>query len=217
MKSSTHSVAVAGGPNDRPGARTRVLAVVLLLRGAIHAAFAAWLIVGRPEWTRIFEIGALCGLADGSLGLLTVSLIVPVAPAGSPRFLAAMTFVDAMGRLATSVALLAFPGIPYFFVTLGPLFGLVGVCTAAVGLVAMTVWTVARVRAGRTWRIDDDELFDPLAFAGVVSLVVGYFLFLDPPATAGALQAMGAGVGGTLAAAFLMAAAGAARHRKSTP
>jgi hypothetical protein len=213
---ATHPIGAAHVPDDRPRTHMRALAAVLLLRGAVHAAFAAWLLVSRPDWARIFEIGALCGLVDGSLGVATVSLIVPVAPSGSPRFLAAMTFVDAMGRLGTSAALLAFPGIPFFFVTLGPLFGLIGLCSAAVGLVAMSMWMITRVRARRTWSASDDELFDPLAIAAAASMVVGYLLFVDPPATAPALRIMGAGVCGALTVVFIFASIGAAGHRRAT-
>ena len=195
-------------------ARARRLAATLLLRGVVHAGFAIWLLAGRPEWTRIFQVGAYCGLADGTLGVLTVSLLLPVAPAGSPRFLAAMTFVDAMGRLGSSVALLALPGIPFFFITLGPFFGLVGACAAGVGLVAMTAWVVRRIQAGRSWSSADDELFDPLAVAAIASLIVGFVLLVNPPATAAALRVLGASVCVTLTAVFTVAAIGAARHRR---
>jgi hypothetical protein len=200
---------------QRASARWEALAFALWTRAAIHAAFAVWLLTVRPDWGRIFEVGAFYGFADGGVALFIVSLIVPVAPRGSPRFLAAMTFVDAMGRLGTGAALLALPGIPDFFVTLGMLFGVVGVCAAAIGLVVMGAWLVRRLRSGRGWSLTQDELFDPVAGAALIAFVTGYILFLAPPTTSRALQTMGAMVCGALTVMFVVAGIGAARAERA--
>jgi hypothetical protein len=96
---------------------------------------------------------------------------------------------------------------------MGLLFGIIGVAVAAVGLVVMIAWLMRRVRAGHSWSITQDELFDPLAVAALIAFVVGYTLFMAPPTTVGALRAMGAGVCGALTLVFVVAAFGARRLR----
>jgi hypothetical protein len=190
-----------------------LLCVVLLLRGIDHGAFAAWVLNQRPGWTEIFDIGALYGLADGTLGLVTFALLLRGAPSGAPRLLAMMTLLDAIGRLVAGVALRAFPGLPVVLTTAVPFFAAVGACVAGLGVVAVTVWAIARVRGGRSWSFDTDALFDPLAAAALVSFVVGYALFMHPPATSAAWRNFAVAVSGTLAAVFLVASLGAAAHR----
>ena len=195
--------------------RNRALAGTLLLRGGVHGVFAVWLITRHVGWADIFEAGSLYALVDGTLGLVAGALfasLASLASRGSPRFLATMTFADAVGRLALGFALRAFPGIPSFPVTAASLFGAVGVSAAGLGVIAMTVWFIARVRAGRRWSIRSDELFDPLAVAALISFVVGYTLLVDPPATANTLRIVAAGVSGALTLVFVVASLGAVAH-----
>ena len=195
--------------------RAYLLAGTLLLRGADHGAFAAWMLMRRPGWTEIFDTGALYGLVDGTLGLLTFALLMRLVPSGAPRLLATMTFVDAVVRLAAGVALRTLPGIPVVLVTTVSFFGAAGAVVAGLGVVAMGAWLIARLRGGRSWSIDTDALFDPLAAAALVSFVVGYTLFMHPPATAAALRTFAVAVSGSLAVVFLIASLGAIAHRRS--
>lgn len=208
------SLAPAGVTRSATG-RAYLLAGTLALRGADHGAFAAWVLTRHPGWTEIFDTGALYGLVDGTLGLLTFALLMRLAPAGAPRLLATMTFADAVGRLVAGVALRTLPGIPVVLVTTVSFFSAIGAVVAGLGVVAMFAWLIARVRGGRSWSMDTDALFDPLAAAALVSFVVGYALFMHPPATAAALRTFAIAVSGTLAVVFLVASVGAIAHRRA--
>jgi hypothetical protein len=195
--------------------RAFFLAATLLLRAADHGLFAVWVLTRHPGWTDIFDTGALYGLVDGTLGLVTVALLMRLAVGGAPRLLATMTFIDAVGRLVAGIALRLFPGIPVVLVTAVPFFVALGAVVAGLGVVAMAVWLVARLRAGRGWSLDTDALFDPLAVAALVSFGVGYALFTKPPATSTALRAFAVAVSATLALVFFIASLGAVAHRRS--
>jgi hypothetical protein len=205
---------VASSPRREDGAKRSVLpwyalGAALFIRGADHGIFAIWVVTSRPEWTRLFDVGALYGFVDGTIALITVALLARSVSSGAPRLLGAMTFADGVGRLATSAALIAFPGISTGLITTLSLFGAVGAAVGGLGVLAMTVWLIARVRAGRSWRVATDALFDPLAAAALVSFIVAYTLFATPPATSDALRTMAVSVSGILAGVFLIASWGA--------
>jgi hypothetical protein len=205
---------VASPPRREDGAKRGVLpwyalGAALLFRAADHGIFAIWVVTSRPEWARLFDVGALYGFVDGTIALITVVLLVRSMPSGAPRLLSAMTFADGVGRLATSAALVAFPGISTGLITTVSLFGAVGAAVGALGVIAMTVWLIARLRAGRSWRVASDALFDPLAVAALVSFIVAYTLFANPPATSDGLRTVAVGVSGVLAGVFFIASWGA--------
>jgi hypothetical protein len=197
---------------DRREIRIAILAAALALRGCVNGAFGAWLILGRPGWTNVFQAGAIYAIADGVVGLITVVLIVSLTPGGLLRLLAAMTCVDAIGRLAAGIALRAFPGIPHVPMTIVPFFAALGAGVAGLGMIGMMAWLVARTRGRRTWSRSADTLFDPLAAAALVSFVVGFVLFANPPATADVLRTVAASATGALALVFLTASLGAIAH-----
>jgi len=199
------------------GVQRPLLAVALFLHAVVHASFAAWIVLRQPGWTHVFHTGTNYAFADGSLGLIVFALVLPFATRGSPRLLATLTLVDAIGRLAVGFTLREFPGLPIFPVTFVSFFGVVGGCAAALGLIAMTAWAIARARAGRTWSADSDALFDPLAAVAIVSFVIGYVLFVDPPATGAALRILAACGSGALAVVFSVASIGALAHRAAAP
>jgi len=76
----------------------------------------------------------------------------------------------------------------------------------------MTVWMILRVRARKEWSRASDALFDPLAAAALLSFVMGYILFIDPPTTSAALSRLGVGATSVMAAAFLVASMGAVAY-----
>lgn len=193
---------------------TRALATILMLRAAVHGAFAAWLLTRQPGWTPIFETGAIFGLVDGALGLLAVPLILPLTSRGSPHLLATVTFVDACARIATGIALRVLPGIPLFAVAFVSLAGIIGACTAALGIVVAVMWAVAR-RRQRTHVLAWDELFDPLAAAAVVSFFAGFILFVNPPTTPPGLRTFAVVVTSALALVFAVASLGALRFGRA--
>jgi len=115
----------AGAAARRAVIHRYALAGVLLLRATDHALFAGWLISQQPGWLETFRAGANFALLDGALGILVTLLIVPLATSTSGRWLAMMTLLDGMGRLAIGVMLRAFPGLPVFVVTIVSFFGLI--------------------------------------------------------------------------------------------
>jgi hypothetical protein len=204
----------ASPPRREDGAERWVLpwyalGVALLLRAADHGIFAIWVVTRRPEWTRIFDVGALYGFVDGAIALITVALLARFVRGGAPQLLAAMTFADGVGRVATSAALLAFPGMSTGLITTLSLFGAVGASVGTLGVIAMTVWLIARLRARPSWRVATNALFDPLAAAALVSFMFAYTLFLNPPATSDALRTIAVSVSGVLASVFFLASWGA--------
>ncbi len=191
--------------------RGELLAGTFLLRSGIHAAFALWLAVAQPGWSNIFHVGSAFAIADGCLGLFGALLLGPISANRGPRLLALITFLDAAGRLSLGIVLRMFPGIPLFAVTVVSLFGAVGASAAALGLVAIVAWLVARLRAGRSWTRDAAQLLDPVAAAALVSFIVGAGLFLSPPTSSRGLGVWALFVSGALAVIFLIAAIGADR------
>lgn len=201
---------------NRREIRITILAVMLAVRGLVNGVFGAWLIARRPGWVDVFDAGSLYGIADGTLGLITVVLIVSLTPRGLLRFLAAITCVDAIGRLGAGLALRLFPGIPHLPVTVVPFFAAIGAGVAGLGLIGITEWLVARMRDRRDWQPTADALFDPLAAAALVSFAVGFVLFADPPATVAALRTLAASASGALALVLLAASVGAVANRRGS-
>lgn len=186
-----------------------LLAGVLLLRAADHGAFAVWLLLRQPGWLDIFAVGSSYALVDGALGIIAVALLVPLAGTRAGRLLVIMNLVDAAGRIAVGSALKVFPGIPTFVVTLVSFFGIVGASATALGIGAMTVWVILRMRGRATWTIRSDALFDPLAIVALASYVVGFVLFVDPPTTSLGLATFAASAATVLAGALTLTAFGA--------
>jgi hypothetical protein len=194
--------------------RITALAATLAVRGCLNAAFGGWLLARRPTWTGVFDVGSIYAIADGALGLLSVVMIVSLTPRGLLRFLAAVTCVDAIGRLIAGIAVRAFPGIPHVPMVVVPFFAAIGAGVAGLGLIGITEWLVARMRGRRDWSTEADALFDPLAAAALVSFAVGFVLFANPPGTVEMLRAVAASASGALAVVFLVASVGAIANRR---
>jgi len=201
---------------SRRAIRVAILAAMLALRGCLNAALGVWLIIHRPSWTGVFDVGSIYAIVDGALGLITVVLIVSLTPRGLLRFLAAVTCVDAIGRIGAGIVFRAFPGLPHVPMTIVPFFAALGAGVAGLGMIGITAWLVARMRGGRDWSKDAELLFDPLGAAALVSLVFGSLLFANPPATVGTLRVVAATGSGALALVFLTASLGAVANRRTS-
>lgn len=196
--------------------RIGLLAGALAARGCVNAAFGGWLMAYRPGWADIFQTGSIYAIVDGVAGLITVVLIMSLAPRGLLRFLAAVTCVDAIGRIAIGVALRVLPGLPHVPMTIVPFFAALGAGIAGLGLIGITEWLVVRARGRRDWSTDAELLFDPLAAAALVSFLIGFLLFTNPPATVGTLRVVAATGSGALALVFLTASLGAFANRRTS-
>ena len=169
---------------------TRMLAPPFLARGTASAALAAQVLRGHPDWSTIVRAVSWYAVIDGGLGLIVVVLLISRRLA--PRFplLTGMTIGDAIIRLALGIVLLAFPAIAELPMTLVPLFGVVGLTSAALGLTALVVWTIARHRY--------HHLHQP-----------GLAAFFDPPYSSPQLRDVIATAGIVLAASYALSAIGA--------
>jgi hypothetical protein len=195
------------------------LAAVLLLRACVNGAFALWLFAGAPVWLDIFSVGATYALTDGALGLTTVVLLLRRKPIDAPPPLVSMVLGDAVLRGAAGIAILAFPGIPYFPITLVLFYGVLGVWAAIAGVIAMIAWFVSHHHVSEAGQGSQSRThaFDPPAAAGLIAFILaGYGFAMGPPATAEDLRIAAGAASGALALVFLTAAFGAAgRHGRT--
>lgn len=207
-----------------PGATSRAtqervtpLVTTLVLRAVVNGAFAMWLATRAPGWLDIFSTGAAYALADGALGLLVGVWIIrrKSRPVGS--LLIALVWTDALLRCGAGLAILVFPGIPQFPITLVLFYGALGSWAASAGVVAMVTWFVAFEHEHvhgpkRQPHSPSHALFDPLAVAGLLALMLAaYALVAGPPASADELRIAAGAASGALSLVFLVAAVGATR------
>jgi hypothetical protein len=200
-------------PRPPASSRELALAVTLAMRCIVNAWFALWLITLEPGWFDIFRIGSMYALADGALGFLSVLLLAPGSPVGSPPLLQVTTFADALLRISAGVALRLLPGIPDFPVTEVAFFGAIGACAAFLGLIALVSWLVRAFhhsRGPQAEYVSAHALFDPLAITGLLALMLGLYTFVSgPPSTVDGLRVAAACWSAALGLAFLIAAVGA--------
>jgi hypothetical protein len=193
---------------------TFALAATLLLRAGVNAAFAVWLFIRPPVWIDIFSAGANYSIADGALGLVTVLLLVRKGTIAAPPPVVALILTDALLRWLAAIAIVAFPGIPDSPITLVLFYGMLGTWAATAGVVAIVVWLIAHARSRHDARATyrrANRLFDPLAAAGLVAVILAAYAFIvGPPATAAVLRMNAALASGALALVFIIAAIGAA-------
>jgi len=184
-----------------------MLSFVLLLRGFASLVLAAWLFTQEPGWHDLFRGVAAYALVDGILGFATATLVRSIRSEDGPHLLTAMTFTDALVRLAAGVVLLLLPGITEVPMSVVPLFGAAGAVAGVLGVIAIIAVAAAHIRHGHT--LGYEAMFDPIAAVALVSVGIGALLFTDPPATAGKLRVL-VGTGGVvLGGSFLIASLGA--------
>lgn len=210
---------------SRTFANAHALAAALSMRGIVNGTFTIWLLTQHPRWADVFRVGSTYGLVDGTLGLVTVMLLLRRTPSGAPPLLRVTTLLDALVRLAVSIAIRTLPGIPDSPLTIMLFFAALGAYALSLGIVAVAVWLVGHARWRKdssTWRPGTGELFDPLAVMGLLVLgVVAYSLVAGPPASVERLRADAMWISAGFALAFLVSAAGALRtsrmRRQATP
>jgi hypothetical protein len=188
---------------------TRILAVPFLARGAASAGLSAYVLRDHLAWDTIIRAVAWYAIIDGIFGLVAVGLLA--ARGIAPRFslLTVLTLTDAVVRVALGVTLRTVPAIAEVPMTLVPLFGAVGLASAALGIVALIVWLLAHHRYHRLHRRGIAALFDPLVTIGGLSIAVGCLLFVSPPSTSTELRDVIATAGLVLAASYAVSAVGA--------
>ena len=194
---------------DLEAQHNRVFAVPLFARSAASAGIAIYVLRAPPHWTDIVRAVAWYALTDGILGVVVGILLAWRNVAARFPVLTAMTFADALIRIALGIVLVAAPGITEVPMTLVPFFGAVGSMAAVLGLAALVLWTVAHHRLHPQHRRGMGALFDPLATIGFLAMGVGGVLFFHPPTTAETLRDMIAAAGIVLAASFAVSAFGA--------
>ena len=190
-----------------------MLAFVLFVRGFASLVLAAWLFKQSPGWRDLFHGVAAYALVDGVLGFATAVLIRSIRSSDGPHLLTAMTFTDAVVRLALGAVLLVRPAITEVPMSAVPLFGAAGATAATLGVIAILALIVAHIRHGHT--LGYEVLFDPIAAVAVVSVGIGALLFTDPPSTAERMRLLIGAGGVVLGAAFVIASAGALLQRAS--
>lgn len=181
----------------------------LLGRAAAGAALAAYLLHDQPSWNGIIRAAAFYALGDGVLGVVTFVFLLWRRFGRRFPLLISMTFVDALIRVVFGTLLLAVPAIGELPMTVIPLFGAIGVTTAALGVAALIVSMLAHHRFHRTHRHALEALFDPLSVIGLLSVAVDSLFFVTPPSTPRELRDVIAAAGILLAASFAVSGIGA--------
>jgi hypothetical protein len=199
----------------------RILVATLLLRACVNGALAVWLLARDLAWIDIFRIGAAYAIVDGCLGLLTGALLVRHEWRGAPPQLVSMVLTDAVLRVSAGLAIFAFPGIPDFPITLVLFFGALGAWAAIAGVIATVGWFAVHEReknSSHRPRSRTHALFDPLAAAGLIALLLAvYAVIVGPPATDKALRVAAGVASGSLVLVFLVAAFSVARAGRAFP
>jgi hypothetical protein len=189
---------------------SRLLVATLLLRAAVNGVFALWLLARESVWNDIFLGGAVYAIVDGALGLTTSVLFIRHEAIGAPPMLVSIVLTDAVLRVSAGLAILAFPGISDFPITIVLFFGALGAWAAIAGVIAIEAWFLTRERkngSSTQRRSRTHALFDPLAAAGLLAgMLAVYALIVGPPASAEALRVAGGAASGALGLVFLVAA-----------
>jgi hypothetical protein len=193
----------------------RLLVATLLLRAFVNGALAVWLLARDLVWIDIFWTGAAYAIIDGGLGILTGALLTRHEWSSTAPQLVSMVLADAVLRVGAGLAIFAFPGIPDFPITLVLFFGALGAWAAIAGVIAIVGWFAVHEReknSSHRPRSRTHALFDPLAAAGVVALMLAvYAVIVGPPATDKALRVAAGVASGSLVLVFLVAAFSVAR------
>jgi hypothetical protein len=158
------------------------MGLILVVRGLVGLWFARQLAgVPAAAWERVFDVLADYLLADGALGFVMAIAELRRGIAGRmprERTLAAVFLIDALGRTASGTAVHVWPGLAGFPVTAVAFIGIMGACTAIVGLTEATLVVEEEV-ARHGPRHDRPQLaVGPVSLASIVSVVFATAAFL---------------------------------------
>ena len=151
--------------------------LVLVARGLVGLWFGVRILELAPSsWAAIFNLLGDYLLIDGALALVVSALFVregTVTDGSRERNLGIVLLVDGLGRIASGVAVHAWPGLPDFPVTAVAFLAVMAVCTAAVGLTEAAI--VLREEAARHGRRHSPAQLPavPVGAAAIVSIVFG--------------------------------------------
>jgi hypothetical protein len=194
-------------------ARALTFGVTLMLRACASGVFAWWLWAHAPSWEPLFHATAIYAIVDGAFGMLSAAFFRSGPQADAPPQLRAITLCDAIIRVAVGITLWTLPGVVDLPMTAVPLFGAIGVCATALGVVAMVAWAVShhrRARPGERVRwLSYEVLFDPIAVIASLAIIAGMALAAHPPTREAPLRTIGMWGGLVLAIAFAAGAIGA--------
>lgn len=204
-----HPIAAPTAVARRSAADPLTLALPIGARAITHGVFMVWVLASAPGWADVFRIGAGFGLVDGMLGLLTAWLLTKRTSMTAPPALVGVVVADGIMRLAVSVSIFAFPGIPDVPQLMVLFFGALGTWAAVGGAVALGGWLFAHRHHDESVRSHrrGQAVFDALSAAGLVALALAaYAVVMGPPANAAELRIGAAVACASLAVVFSAAA-----------
>jgi hypothetical protein len=150
---------------------------LLILRGIIGLFFGfRFLADTAGTWRQIFSLLADYLIVDGVVGVIVAGLLLRQGSVdGKPRLrlLATVLLVDAVGRMATGIAVKVWPAIPEFPVTALIFIVLVALMTAAVGFTEVAL--IAEEDVARYGRQHARPQFpvSPVLLSSIASLAFG--------------------------------------------
>lgn len=186
----------------------------LIVRGIIGLGFSA-LVLARPatDWGAMFTTLSYYLVVDGALGLCVAAVLYRDSGNGSKTHLgslAGVTLVDAVGRIASGIAVQVWPGIPGFPVTAVIFIGLMATFTAVVGFVQAGLIVEEELARNGRRHARAQFAIPPVLFSALVSVAFGVaaLIFAGQPPVLRILFA-----GYFCAAGVVMLAIARSRHR----
>jgi hypothetical protein len=150
---------------------------LLIVRGIVGLFFGyRFLSDASGSWSHAFSLLAEYLIVDGVLGFIVAALVLRQQNvAGKPRLrlLATVLLVDAVGRMATGIAVKLWPAIPEFPVTALIFIALVAVMTAAVGFAEAALIAEEDVARYGHRHAPPQFAVSPVLLSSVASLVFG--------------------------------------------
>jgi hypothetical protein len=148
----------------------------LVVRALVGLWFAARMAVERDSWLSTAEQLGWYLRADGALALVVAGAFLREANRqDAPReaMFALVLLIDGAGRAVSGVATYVWPGLLEFPVTLLAFFGVMALCTTAVGLAEGTLVGEEEVAVHGRWHRHPQFPAGPVGVAAVASLGFG--------------------------------------------
>jgi hypothetical protein len=149
--------------------------IALVVRALVGFWFAAR-IAGASSWLgSVEDVGEYLRI-DGAIAIGVAGFFVHESirrGAARESILALVLFVDGAGRLVSGIAAHVWPGLLEFPVTIGVFLGIMGMCTAAVGLAEGTLVIEEEVAQHGRWHRRPQFPAGPVGVASVLSIGFG--------------------------------------------